>query len=291
MLDQPLTDGAYVAVATVWAEPEKIEKRRVGYFLVKGGVLEARAPNEAALRELASLLPAITCDPLIIQESLPAGGRRTAVLRATNHTSGPLLVRVALAPVVSGLANQAVLPSAIPPERYRPDIFVVSPEVAEIQPGRDAVFRVTGAIPRDASGQYFSYLVFAPSPIEAGQAPPAPTGALLAMMAKDTSVRSTQVDRIELRNSQGANPTCSARVTNTGNVLAAYTGSVVITASDGRELQRGSFALSTPVLPGCSATVLVKGDRALPPGKYVIRVVATTQEGPLAAAEATAVVD
>jgi hypothetical protein len=179
----------------------------------------------------------------------------------------------------NGASNSAGLPTAIPPERYRPQWFTISPSVAQIEPGREQVFRVTSTVPRGSAGEYFAYLLLTPSHAgSAGSALP-PTGALLGVTAKGTAAQEAQLDDVAVRSAHGSTPTYSFKITNTGNVSSALTGVVAVLASDGKEIDRKPFTLPLLLLPSCSIAVKVDGERPLPPGNHKIRVTVNTEGG------------
>jgi hypothetical protein len=268
----PLRDGAYIAVAAVAVESSSAQIRRVGYFLVRNGAVEAKPPTESALRDLLAMVPPVTCDQTIIAQSVAPGGQRTISIKVTNNTAVTLELRAKVAGAPGGALNAAALPASLPADRARPELFGVSGEAQRVDPGRTVPVKAVFTVPPGGRGEYYAYLlVTATRPGRAGSALP-PVGALLAVGAKGTTAQQAEIRGVSIRRVGGGRASYTVRVANTGSALLTGSGVVSVLGDGGKEVGRQTFSLPDFLLPSTSATVEVRPDYPVPSGKHQVRV-------------------
>jgi len=273
-----LRDGAYLAVAKAQAEGTRVEARHVGFFLVKNGTVQAQPPDEKALKELAALLPPLSSDRAIARESLAPGARRLIRLQMANNTSAPLTVQLSVTAAPGEAANKDSLPRAVPSERLRPGWFSVSPQVDRVEAGRVRSLNVTAALPRDARGEYYAYLLLAPG--RGGTSPDLPASAVLvAVTAKGTAEAALEAKSVSVRSVKGGGVDYAVVVLNTGNIAVTAAGKVTLLSSNGKEMETKALPADSLLMPSASATLKAVSDRPLRSGAYRVRVSLALEDG------------
>jgi hypothetical protein len=272
VISAPLEDGPYFALAETYADPGGRGPSHVGFFLVRGGRVEAKPPDERILRELAALLPPISVQAKVVQTSLRPGGRRVVPVRVTNHTQERLTVTARLRPTaeLGGRGDQL--------GRCRPGCFSVPPRTLELSPQRSGAIGVTVALPRDATGEVCAVLEIVAS-LPGGSQSAYATDVLVLVTAQGTERVALEVDHLAVTAPGTREASYEVSVRNAGNVSVQPTVRISVLDSAGDEVDRLSFEVDGLLRPGELRAYTLPCSRPLAPGTYTLRARATTATG------------
>lgn len=269
-----IRDGLYTLKVDI-AGPGNVRAGGSETFVVLDGKAKAGKPDAATLAYLKSSAPFLAIDKPRVHYILPRGGRHTDTIAVQNLSSTTVkIVPRKLNWDLDANADLRFEAGALANGRGASGHFAVSPSSLTLSPGQRGSFRITSAMPKDASGEYYGAIYFA----KEGEAVPRDPKivrercSVLTMLAKGTETRTVKPAFFKFAD-HGDNQSAWITVASTANALVELSGRIQILRGAAVAVNNLSFAgPGTVLVPGSKAAFEVPLKTPLARGVYTIRI-------------------
>ena len=279
-----LPSGEYTAEVTVYYGSSRPLQAKIPFTVKDKTATSGESKIAPHLR--------LTVTPDLLQTQLPGGAFRTFVLSLTNRESVPVKIRAFLKNMVSApdgtlmeLDNEDWQWSAIPWLRLEENELI-------LEPGKKRNYRVTVAVPKDASGgSRFALLVFEAQRLDGAKQAAVTTVStpIFLSMTGKTELKAG-LDQVKAVPDPGGVWLFGGTLTNQGNTNLTFSGKINLyrkakkpkavngltyLGEDKWELVEAICLADTSgwLLPGCSRLLIVPYDKKLPFGEYLVEMV------------------